>query len=58
MKQMRGQERLSDNLSFRLTQTQRKFLEQLSSERGVSIADGARAIVDEAMLRAGAEKCQ
>jgi hypothetical protein len=53
---MRGKRdtRLCDNLAFRITLSQRIFLERIASERGVSLCEGARLIIDEAMSKEGA----
>lgn len=42
-------ERLSDNVAFRATPTQRGFLEELAKDLGGSIGDAARDLVDRAM---------
>ena len=54
---MRGkrEERLCDNLALRLTLSQRKWLETFGNVKGVSICEGVRLLVDDAMASDGAE---
>jgi len=54
MRTARGNERLSDGLAIRTTASQRSFLETLSHEKKLSMAESVRILIDEAMARAGA----
>jgi len=47
-------ERLCDGLAFRATPSQRAFIEKISNDRDITICEGIRLIIDEAMARAGA----
>jgi len=42
-------ERLSDNVMFRATPTQRRFLEDRAKDLDGTVGDAARAILDRAM---------
>ena len=50
-------ERLSDSLAVRTTASQRAYLEKLSIEKRLSMGEGIRLLIDEAMARAGAIEC-
>jgi hypothetical protein len=50
-------ERLCDGLAFRATPSQRRFIETLSEERGITICEGIRIIIDEAMAKEGVVAC-
>jgi hypothetical protein len=54
----RGMERLMDAVSFRVSPSQRAFLEKIAEDKNVGLCEAGRIIIDEAMARAGAEKCQ
>ena len=51
----RGMERLMDAVSFRVSPSQRAFLEKIAEEKNVGLCEAGRIIIDEAMARAGAE---
>ncbi len=46
-----------DAVSFRISPAQRAFLEKTAEERNVGLCEAGRIIIDEAMARAGAERC-
>jgi len=50
-----GKERLRDVISYRLTDAQRAFLENISVQNRVGLAEAARSILDEAMTARGIE---
>lgn len=50
----RGLERLMDAVSFRVSPSQREFLEKIAEERNVGLCEAGRIVIDEAMARAGA----
>lgn len=50
-----GKERLRDVISYRLTDAQRAFLENISEQNRVGLAEAARSILDEAMHARGIE---
>ena len=47
------QERMRDVISYRLTDAQRAFLENISEQQRVGLAEAARSILDEAMQKRG-----
>lgn len=47
------QERMRDVISYRLTDTQRAFLERISEQKNIGLGEAARSILDEAMARQG-----
>lgn len=51
----KGPERLTDAVTYRVTAAQRAFLEKLADEKRIGLCEAARTVLDEAMLRAGAE---
>jgi predicted NUDIX family NTP pyrophosphohydrolase len=51
----KGKERLTDAITYRISASQRSFLERLSDKRNVGLCEAARFVLDEAMARAGAE---
>lgn len=53
----RGSERLMDAISFRVSQTQRAFLEKIAEEKNVGLCEAARSVIDDAMARAGIVGC-
>ena len=46
-------ERLCDSLAFRATPSQREFIEKLSEDHNITICEGIRLLIDEAMARVG-----
>lgn len=53
----RNYERLCDAFSFRISAQQRAFLERIAEERNCGLCEAARSILDDAMVRAGADEC-
>jgi hypothetical protein len=53
----RGTERLMDAVSYRVSASQRAFLERIAREKNVGLCEAARSILDDAMARAGADEC-
>ena len=47
------QERMRDVISYRLTDAQRAFLENISTQEGIGLGEAARTILDEAMKARG-----
>ena len=47
------QERMRDVITYRLTDTQRAFLENISEQKKIGLAEAARNILDEAMRAHG-----
>ena len=45
-------ERLCDAFSFRLTPSQRRWLEEISEQRKIGLCEAARLVLDEGMARA------
>jgi hypothetical protein len=50
----RGMERLMDAVSFRVSPSQRAFLEKIAEEKNVGLCEAGRIVIDEAMAKAGA----
>jgi hypothetical protein len=48
-------ERLMDAVSFRVSASQRAFLEKICEERNVGLCEAARSVLDEAMRNRGLE---
>lgn len=44
-------ERISEQLSFRVTKAQRAFLEKMSQEKNVGLCEAARMCLDDVMSR-------
>jgi hypothetical protein len=54
----KGKERLSDAITYRISASQRAFLEKLAEEKNIGLCEAARYVLDEVMTRAtGAEEC-
>ncbi len=49
----KGVERLMDAVSFRVSPSQRAFLEKIADEKNVGLCEAARSVLNEAMARAG-----
>lgn len=47
------QERMRDVISYRLTDAQRAFLENISEQNRIGLGEAARTILDEAMKARG-----
>lgn len=54
MRRERGKERLMDAVSFRVSPSQRAFLEKIAEDKNVGLCEAGRIVIDEAMARAGA----
>lgn len=55
----KGQARMRDSISYRVTDRQRAFLEKFAEERKVGICEAARELLDLGIkARAGAVGCQ
>ncbi|OPX77357.1 MAG: hypothetical protein A4E45_02085 [Methanosaeta sp. PtaB.Bin039] len=50
----KGPERLTDAIAYRISASQRAYLEALSEEMNVGLCEAARSILDQAMKRSGA----
>ena len=50
----RGTERLMDAVSFRVSPSQRAFLEKIAEDKNVGLCEAGRIVINEAMARAGA----
>jgi len=50
----KGPERLTDAIAYRITASQRAFLEQVAEERNIGLCEAARFILDEVRMKAGA----
>ena len=51
----KGPERLADVIAYRISASQRAFLERFAEERNMGVCEAARSFLDEAMAKAGAE---
>ena len=49
----KGSERLTDAIAYRITASQRAFLEQIAEEKNVGVCEAARIVLDEARTKAG-----
>jgi hypothetical protein len=50
----KGPERLTDAIAYRITASQRAFLEQIAEEKNIGLCEAARVILDEVRMKAGA----
>ena len=50
----KGSERLTDAIAYRVSASQRAFLERIAEEKNIGLCEAARIILDEAMSKAGA----
>ena len=50
----KGSERLTDAVAYRISASQRAFLERIAEEKNVGLCEAARMILDEARMKAGA----
>lgn len=57
-KNQKGPERLTDAIAYRVTASQRAFLEKIAEERNMGLCEAARAVLDDVMTKAGTEGCQ
>lgn len=48
-----GRQRMREAFAFRLTDSQREFLESISEQRKMGLGEAARTILDEAMRARG-----
>jgi hypothetical protein len=53
----KGSERLTDAIAYRISASQRAFLEQIAEEKNVGLCEAARTILDEAMGKDGGARC-
>jgi hypothetical protein len=53
----KGSERLTDAIAYRISASQRAFLERIAEEKNVGLCEAARTVLDEAIVRAGATEC-
>ena len=53
----KGSERLTDAIAYRISASQRAFLERIAEEKNIGLCEAARIILDEAMNKAGAIRC-
>ena len=53
----KGPERLTDAIAYRISASQRAFLERIAEEKNVGLCEAARIVLDEAMSKAGAIRC-
>lgn len=49
----KGSERLTDAIAYRISASQRAFLEQIAEKKNVGLCEAARIILNEAMAEAG-----
>jgi hypothetical protein len=56
-KNQKGPERLTDAIAYRVTASQRAFLERIAEERNMGLCEAARSVLDEVMTKAGTEGC-
>jgi hypothetical protein len=49
----KGSERLTDAIAYRITASQRAFLEQIAEEKDIGLCEAARIVLDEARVKAG-----
>ena len=54
-KNQMGPERLTDAVAYRISASQRAFLEHIAEEKNVGLCEAARAVLNEAMIRAGVD---
>ena len=54
-KNQKGPERLTDAVAYRISASQRAFLERIAEEKNVGLCEAARAGLNEAMIRAGVD---
>jgi hypothetical protein len=53
LKNQKGPERLTDAIAYRISASQRAFLERIAEEKNVGLCEAARIILDEAINKAG-----
>jgi hypothetical protein len=51
----KGPERLTDAIAYRITASQRAFIEKIADEKNIGLGAAARVILDEAKTKAGVE---
>jgi hypothetical protein len=47
----KGSERLTDSIAYRISASQRSFLERIAEEKNVGLCEAARIILDEARMK-------
>ncbi len=53
LRNQRGPERLTDAIAYRISTSQRAFLERMADEQGVNLCEAARIVIDEARQARG-----
>ena len=53
----KGAERLTDAIAYRISASQRAFLERIAEEKNVGLCEAARIVLDEAMSKDGGAGC-
>ena len=53
----KGPERLTDAIAYRISASQRAFLERLAEEKNVGLCEAARIVLDKAMSEDGDARC-
>ena len=53
-KYQRNSERLNDLIAYRITSSQRAFLEKVAEEKNIGLGAAARLVIDEVRMKAGA----
>lgn len=51
----RGNERLTDAIAYRISASQRAFLENMADEMNINLCEAARMLLDEGMKARGIE---
>ena len=47
----KGIERLTDAIAYRISASQREFLEQIAEEKNIGLCEAARIVLDEARMK-------
>ncbi len=50
-KNQKGSERLNDAIAYRISASQRAFLERIAEEKNVGVCEAARIILNEARMK-------
>jgi hypothetical protein len=53
----KGAERLTHAIAYRISASQRAFLEQIAEEKNVGLCEAARMILDESRMKTRTAKC-
>ena len=54
----KGSERLTDAIAYRISASQRAFLERIAEEKNVGLCEAARIILDDAMSKTGGQNVE